>query len=38
MTVRRMRAEMDSGEYLYWTRYYARRAQERELEAKKAGA
>lgn len=34
MTVARLRAEMDNGEFVYWSRYYARRAQERELAEK----
>ena len=37
MTVARLRAEMTQGEYLYWTRYYALKAQADELERMKAG-
>jgi hypothetical protein len=29
--------EMDNGEFVYWTRYYARKAQAEELERLKAG-
>lgn len=36
-TLGAMRAEMPSGEFLIWHRYYDKRAQERELEALKAG-
>jgi hypothetical protein len=31
MTVARMCAEMSNGEFVYWTRYYARKAQAEEL-------
>jgi hypothetical protein len=37
MTVRTMRETMDQAEYVYWSRYYARRAQEQQLELRKAG-
>lgn len=37
MTVARLRAEMSNGEYVYWTRYYGRKAQREELERLKAG-
>lgn len=37
MTLARMRAEMGNDEYVLWTRYYARRKQEQELETMKAG-
>lgn len=32
MTVARLRAEMGQGEYVYWTRWHARKAQAAELE------
>lgn len=38
MTVARLRAEMDNGEYVYWQMYYARHAQRQELELAKAKA
>lgn len=34
MTVARLRAEMTHAEFVLWTRYLARRAQQRELAAK----
>lgn len=37
MTVTRMRAEMDNGEYVVWTRFYARKAQAEELAQKMRG-
>lgn len=37
-TVAEMRARMSHGEFVYWSRYYSRRAAEAELEAKKASA
>lgn len=37
MTVARLRTEMDQGEFVYWTRYYALKAQREELERLKAG-
>lgn len=37
MTVAQMRAGMSNGEFLYWTRFYARKAQAEELERLKAG-
>ena len=37
MTVGRMREEMDNQEFVYWSRYYARKAQAEELERLKAG-
>ncbi len=37
MTVARLRAEMTQSEFLYWTRYYALKAQREELERAKAG-
>lgn len=37
MTVARLRAEMDNGEFVRWSRYYIRRDAERELAAKQAG-
>jgi hypothetical protein len=37
MTVARLRAEMSSIEFLYWSRYYARKWQAEELERLKAG-
>lgn len=38
MTVARLRAEMSQAEFLYWTRYYALKAQNEELERLKVGA
>ncbi len=32
-----MRAEMSNREFVYWSRYYARKAQAEELERLKAG-
>jgi hypothetical protein len=32
MTVERMRREMGAGEYMLWTRFFAREAQAAELE------
>lgn len=37
MTVAEMRVRMDQGEFVYWTRYYALKAQTEELERLKAG-
>lgn len=37
MTVARMREEMTYSELVLWSRYHARVAQAKELEAKKAG-
>lgn len=37
MTVARMRAEMDGGEYIRWTRFYARKQQRQELAHKMGG-
>jgi len=37
MTVARLRAEMPNEEYVYWTVYYGRKAQRRELEQLTAG-
>ena len=37
MTVARMRTEMDNGEFLRWSRYYARKAQAEELARMQAG-
>ncbi len=36
-TVANMRRVMTQTEFLYWSRYYVRRAQEQELEQAKAG-
>lgn len=38
MTVARLRRELTQAEFVYWTRYYALKAQARELELRKAGA
>lgn len=38
MTVARLRAEMDGGEFVYWTRFYARKQQAQELARLTAGA
>lgn len=37
MTVARMRAEMDNGEFIRWSRWYMRRDAEQEIENQKAG-
>lgn len=37
MTVARLRAEMSNQEFVYWSRFYMRKAQRDELEARKAG-
>lgn len=37
MTVRELRSRMSADEHVYWQMYYARRAQEIELEQRKAG-
>lgn len=37
MTVADMRQRMSQAEFLYWTRYYALKAQAEELERLKAG-
>jgi hypothetical protein len=37
MTVARLRAEMDNGEFIRWSRYYMRRDAEKELALAKAG-
>lgn len=37
MTVARLRAEVDNGEYVRWNRYYARKAQAQELARAMAG-
>ena len=37
MTVAEMRARMDQSEFIYWTRYYALKAQREELERLRAG-
>lgn len=37
MTVRRLRAEMDNGEFVLWTRFYARKQQRDELAQKMGG-
>lgn len=37
MTVARMRAEMSNQEFVYWSRFYMRKAQREELEMKRAG-
>jgi len=34
MTVSRLRAELDNSEFVYWTRYYARKQQREELARK----
>lgn len=34
MTVARLRAEMGHGEFVHWNMYYARIAQQRQLEAR----
>lgn len=34
MTVAQMRSEMGNEEFIYWSRYYARRGQEQEMAAK----
>jgi hypothetical protein len=36
MTVARLRDEMGQGEFVYWTRWHARKAQAAELEALKS--
>lgn len=36
MTVARLRADMDNGEFVRWHMYYARKAQREELERLKA--
>jgi hypothetical protein len=36
MTVGRLRAEMDNGEFVRWSVYYARKAQREEMERLKA--
>jgi len=37
MTVARLRAEMDNGEFIRWQVFYARKAQREELERLKSG-
>lgn len=37
MTVRDLSGRLDHSEFVLWSRYYARKAQARELEAKRAG-
>lgn len=37
MTVARLRSEMSNGEFVYWSRFYMRKAQRDELESKRAG-
>jgi hypothetical protein len=36
MTVARLRADMDNGEFVRWSVYYARKAQREEMERLKA--